>query len=111
MYEFVFLRFVNGFLHAAFLAPAPVRGIGIIELAHGLLLSLLKKFFLEALPFVSAALVLLRQATGVAEAALKALAIFHDPLLQLICPKIQRVIEATRLVPSLQRSLRSLQLR
>ena len=40
MYEFVFLGFVDGFLHAAFLAPAPVRGIGIIELAHGLLLSL-----------------------------------------------------------------------
>ena len=111
MYEFIFLRFVNGFLHAAFLAPAPVGGIGIIELAHGLLLSLLKKFFLEALPLVSAALVLLGQAIGVAEAALKALAIFHDPPLELTCLKIQRMIKATRLVSSLQRSLRSLQLR
>ena len=89
MYEFVFLGFVDGFLHAAFLAPAPVRGIGIIELAHGLLLSFLEKFFLEALPFVSAALVLLRLAIDVAEAALKALAIFHDPLLKLIRPEIQ----------------------
>ena len=110
MYEFVFLRFVDGFLHAAFLAPAPVRGIGIIELAHGLLLSLLEKFVLEALPLVSAALVLLRLAIDVAEAALKALAIFHDPLLKLVCPEVQRVIEPARLVSSLQRSLRCLQL-
>ena len=110
MYKFVFLRFVNGFLHAAFLAPAPVRGIGIIELAHGLLLSLLKKFFLEALSFVSAALVFLRLAIDIAEAAPEALAIFHSPLLELICPKVERVIKPTRLVSSLQRSLRRLQL-
>ena len=108
MYEFVFLGFVYGFLHAAFLAPAPVRGVGIIELAHGLLLSFLEKFFLEALPFVSAALVLLRLAIDVAEATLEALAIFDDPPLKLTCPELQRVIKPTRLVSSLLRSVRSL---